>query len=518
MLDIKTFPFSESGIQQMRKSPNAIDWPIVYLIENGKDLYVGETIHASARTKQHLENPERKTLKTIHVISDDEFNKSATLDAESSLIEYFAADGKYSLQNGNGGLQNHDYFDREKYQAKFEVLWEKLREMHIAQHSLFHIRNTDLFKYSPYKTLTDDQYFLATYLLADLTADVERRYLIHGGPGTGKTILAIYIVKQLVEQGKKNVALVIAMTSLRNTLKKVFRAVPGLRSDMVIGPNDVTKRHYDTLIVDEAHRLRRRRNIPNYASFDQTNKRFGLGTEGTELDWISRSAKQVILFFDENQSVRPSDIPVEVIKSSAETHFRLSAQIRVQGGEEYIHFVDNILEVKPAEYVQVAKYDFQIFEDISEMIRELKEKEKIHGLCRLVAGYAWEWVSRDDAKTPDIIIGNTKLFWNSTIQDWVNSPNAINEVGCIHTIQGYDLNYAGVIVGPEVTFDASRNCIVIKKEEYRDANGYRGIVDQEELKRYIINIYKTLLTRGILGTYVYIVDPDLRRYFQSTLR
>jgi len=108
-----------------------------------------------------------------------------------------------------------------------------------------------------------------------------------------------------------------------------------------------------------------------------------------------------------------------------------------------------------------------------------------------------------------------KLIWNSTARDWVNSPNAINEVGCIHTVQGYDLNYVGVIVGPEFYYDSLKKKFGVNKEKYFDTNGRNGITDPNELERYIINIYKTLLTRGIKGTYIYIVDENLRNYFKD---
>ena len=316
MSEIKTFPFNLSGVEQIRRYKYGSNWPIVYLIENGKELYVGESISAYSRTKQHLENVVRKRLNTVHVISDDEFNKSATLDTESSLIEYLVADGKYILQNGNGGLQNHDYFDRERYQGKFELLWKRLQELKIAKNDLLQIRNSDLFKYSPYKTLTDDQYLIATKLKDYFRENKKQTYIIHGGPGTGKTILATFLIKQLVEEGKRDIALVIAMVSLRKTLKKVFRGIPGLSSDMVIGPNEVVNKKYDILIVDETHRLHQRKNIPNYGAFDKTNKSFGLGNEGTELDWILRSANQVVLFYDEKQSVRPSDISATKVLES----------------------------------------------------------------------------------------------------------------------------------------------------------------------------------------------------------
>lgn len=515
MSEIKTFSFNLSGVEQMRSYKYGSDWPIVYLIENGKELYVGETIRAFARTKQHLDDEARRKLNKIHVISDNEFNKSATLDTESSLIEYLIADGKYTLQNGNGGLQNHDYFDRERYQGKFELLWKKLQDLGIAQKDLLQIRNSDLFKYSPYKTLTDEQFLIASKLLEYFKEDQKQTYVIHGGPGTGKTILATFLIKQLVEEGKNNVALVIAMVSLRKTLKKVFKSIPGLSPNMVIGPNEVGNKKYDILIVDETHRLHQRRNIPNFGTFDATNRRLGLGNEGTELDWILLSAKQVVLFYDERQSVRPSDISTQKVLESNPISFELKTQMRVKGGENYLNFIDNLLENSPDTKANFSEYDFKVYDDFGQMVNDIKEQEKIHSLSRLVAGYAWKWVSKKNASAPDIVIGDTKLNWNSKIHDWVNSPNAINEVGCIHTIQGYDLNYTGVIIGPEMSYDPFNKKIIVDKSKYLDSNGHRGVNDAEELKRYIINIYKTLLTRGILGTYVYVCDSNLREYFKQ---
>ncbi|MES2437134.1 MAG: DNA/RNA helicase domain-containing protein [Patescibacteria group bacterium] len=517
MSDIKTFPFDQAGVETIRTSKYGSGWPVVYLIENGKELYVGETVRVYSRTKQHLDNQSRKQLNKIHIISDDEFNKSATLDTESSLIEYMVADGQYILQNGNAGLQNHDYFDRERYKTKFELLWKTLQEKKLAKNDLLQIRNSDIFKYSPYKTLTDDQYLIAMKLLEYFKEDKKQTYIIHGGPGTGKTILATFLIKRLVELGNTNVAIVIAMTSLRQTLKKVFRSIPGLDSSMVIGPNEITQKQYDIVVVDETHRLRQRKNIPNYGSFDATNRKLGLDNEGTELDWIVQSAKHVVLFYDERQSVRPSDVSMTKVLKTNPISFELKTQMRVKGGQEYIDFIDKLLEAKVDVKANFSDYDFKIYDDLDKMVEDIKEKDKEHQISRLVAGYAWRWISKTNKGIPDIVIENTKLFWNSQIHDWVNSKNSINEVGCIHTIQGYDLNYTGVIIGPEIYYDSVRKEISVNKNKYHDTNGHRGVNDPEELKRYVINIYKTLLTRGILGTYVYIVDPDLREYFKRNL-
>jgi len=519
MLEIKTFSFNRDGVKNINDYKFGEDWPVVYIIENGKELYVGETTRAPKRTRDHLNNTARAHLKNIHIITDEESNMSATKDIESSLIEYFIGDNKFTLQNKSRGLENHNYFNREMYQGKFDNLWKELQKRGLVEKELLEIRNSNLFKYSPYKTLTDDQLIFAEELLNNIKNKKSHTYLVNGGPGTGKTILATYLIKQLVEKGIDKVALVIAMTPLRETLKKVFRDIPGLKSSMVIGPNEVTNKGYDVLIVDEAHRLRRRVNIVNYQTFDETNKKLGLSKESTELDWVLASAKQIILFFDKKQTVRPSDIRSKQILATKPMQYELKTQIRVKGGDKYLNFIDNLMEGNKIE-AEFAEYDFRIYDDIKKMTNDIKNKHKDHGLSLLVAGFAWKWVSRHNPSNPDpdIVIGDTKLFWNSKLKDWPNSPNAKNEVGCIHTIQGYDLNYAGVIIGPEISYDTENQKITIKRENYFDTNGCRGVKDDEELKRYIINIYKTLLTRGIEGTYVYVCDKNLRNYFKQALK
>jgi uncharacterized protein len=104
--------------------------------------------------------------------------------------------------------------------------------------------------------------------------------------------------------------------------------------------------------------------------------------------------------------------------------------------------------------------------------------------------------------------------WNQTDKDWVNSPNAFREVGCIHTTQGYDLNYTGVIFGKEIYYDRNTNSIEIDPKQYFDINGKKGIANPQELKAYIINIYKTILFRGIRGTFIYVHDQNLKEYFK----
>ncbi len=521
MADIKTFKFDRVDFEKIKQYEFGKNWPVVYVLENGREVYIGETTSLISRSKQHLDNPDRKGLKNIHVITDEEYNKSATLDIESWLIQYMSAEGSFVLQNGNDGLRNHNYYDKEKYKAKFEIIWKDLQKKELVKKDLVQIRNSDLFKYSPYKSLTEDQMVVADDIFQNILKDKEGSYIINGKPGTGKTILAVYLVKFLKEKDEtKNleVGLVVPMTSLRRTIRRVLSKVKDLKSSMVIGPNDVTKKRYDILIVDEAHRLKQRRNITNYQSFDKTNRKFALGNEGTELDWILKSSKHQIFFYDKNQSVRPADINFKKFNDLNAIRYDLVNQQRVIAGEEYISFVDNLFDLKEIKNTIFSGYDLNLYDDIHKMVSDIKKKDIEFGLCRMVAGYAWEWRSRRNPNIHDIEIDGLKMTWNETNQDWVNSKNAVNEVGCIHTVQGYDLNYVGVIIGPELSYNEKENKLVINADNYMDANGWRGITDPEELKRYIINIYKTLLTRGIRGTYIYVVDEKLRKYFKSNLQ
>lgn len=249
-------------------------------------------------------------------------------------------------------------------------------------------------------------------------------------------------------------------------------------------------------------------------AFDNVNRKLKLDiNEGDQLDWIKLSAKHIILCYDKNQSVRPSDIlPQKIEELEVEKHI-IQSQMRVLGGQDYIEYIHDILHISQKEIKKFDKYDVFLFKDVSEMYQKIKEKDKEHGLCRIVAGYAWEWKSKLDKSAYDIDIEGNKYRWNSTQKDWVNSKNAIEEIGCIHTIQGYDLNYVGVIIGNEISYINGK--IEIDSKRYYDKYGKQTIKNPEVLKNYIINIYKTLLTRGIRGTYIYICDLGLREYVKK---
>ena len=569
MTEIKTLQFNDGTPANLRKINYGSNWPVVYIINNKEEAYVGETTDASIRSNQHLANQVRRSLDKINVIMDDTFNKSSILDLESFLIKYMSADKKYKLQNGNGGLQNHNYYQRELYEKKFKEIWIQLKSKGLVQNDLRVIENTDLFKYSPYKSLTVDQYMIVNDILSILSKDVNNKqsstFLVHGGAGTGKTVLGIYLLKLFsqakdasqieieedqVEQNLSDIlklndaiddlkiGLVIPMDNLRTTLKKVFRSIKGLNSNMVLSPHEVGKSNdtYDLLIVDEAHRLRRRKNLTQYGTFDDNNRKLNLGKKGTELDWILLKSKYQIFFYDENQSIKPTDVRKEdfdnlMLRKNYHPYF-LETQLRcLAGGNEYVDYIKAIFSNNPPKKkIEFKKYDIKIFDNVNDMVENIRRKDKEYGLCRNIAGYAWPWKSKGKklpmhltAKDIDAIANNEvydldiegyKYIWNTKPTDWINSPNSVNEIGSIHTTQGFDLNYTGLIIGNELKYDNENKKFIVDKKNYYDSKGKADTSD-EELLKYLINIYCTMLTRGMLGTYLYICDKGLREYLKK---
>ncbi|RZJ99904.1 MAG: DUF2075 domain-containing protein [Flavobacterium sp.] len=198
----------------------------------------------------------------------------------------------------------------------------------------------------------------------------------------------------------------------------------------------------------------------------------------------------------------------------------LKTQMRVRGGNEFVQFVSRLLtgEADIAPYKnRVGGYEFLFFESLPDLVEKIKQKEEEGGLSRLIAGYSWPWISKEDKSKFDIHLDGISLQWNAVNEDWINSKNAVNEVGCIHTTQGYDLNYAGIIFGKEITYNPISNEIEIVKDNYFDRNGKSSIKDLSELKSYILNIYKTIMLRGIKGTFVYAADKNLREYLRSKI-
>jgi DUF2075 family protein len=192
--------------------------------------------------------------------------------------------------------------------------------------------------------------------------------------------------------------------------------------------------------------------------------------------------------------------------------------MRVKWWNEYLSFINALFDGWAIQFENIKNYDFKIYDNFSEFRNAIFSKDEQFWLSRIVAWYARPRRSKEDPNEYDIEIDWIKMFRNSANTDWVNSKNALHEVWCIHTVQWYDLNYVWVILWDELSYDKSTWEFMIRKDNYHDKKWKIWIIDEFELKRYIINIYKTLLTRGILWTYIYIVDENLREYFRNRIK
>lgn len=574
-MEIREFAFTPNGLHSLKEHSKGQNWPVVYLINNDKpnnsELYVGETTSAGGRFQQHLNNPDRRSLETIRFIFDDQFNKSAILDIEQTLIQMFMADQKYILQNKNGGQScKHDYYQRALYQAKVDEIWNELNKALLTNHDASTIRNSNLFKYSPFNTLTPEQEQASQEILFNAIDCLESgetgTSVLSGKAGTGKSIVLIHMMYTLMsamnvtyndedltpdeqlelgirlalsnkiseyirKHGNLKIAFIVPMTSIRKTFKAVFAASngTGLKSSMVIGPQDVLKNDYDIVFVDESHRLARRKGITSYGSFDEACLKLGLNPmTATQMDMIQMKSRYSVLVYDGCQTVKAADLTPDQFNHSLELRTRkvhkvtLQTQMRCEGGQSYLEYLDKIFQSTQTDFQAIESYDFKIWDDPNKMIDDIRNKELHHSLCRVVAGYSWKWTSKGCLNiaeavrkgVEDIELNGRKYIWNMSNQEWILREGAVNEIGCVHTTQGYDLNYVAVILGHEIDYDEASDSIVIDRSKFYDSKVKDG-VDDESLKEYIINSYKVMMTRGIKGCYVYACNPRLRNYLKK---
>jgi len=545
--------------------PRFRNWPVVYTLDGAGKIYVGESLNVAARFCQHLSSPQRGGLKSARVVIDDSFNKSACLDLESFLIQLFAGDGQFDVLNGNHGITDSDYYGRDGYRHTFAEIFEALRERGAFSRPIREIENTDLFKLSPFKALTQDQAIAVDDILSGLFEDLESgassRIVIQGAPGTGKTVVGIFLMKLLMDikhadvtdplDGDSllseffvpgypellvdfNVAMVVPQQSLRRSIKNVFRKTPGLSPKQVLSPFEVggASQQFDLLIVDEAHRLNQRAAQaagPLNKLFAEINaKLFGQDDASiTQLDWIDYQSRHQIYLLDSAQAVRPADLPAATTRALREEvqrtgrSYPLTSQMRVQAGDDFVGYVRGLLDGSTMTRQEFPGYELRFFDEMAPLREAILAREAEVGLSRLLAGFAWPWKGKHDPAALDIQVDGLQLRWNTSDVDWVNSPTSIHEVGSIHTIQGYDLNYAGVIIGKDLRYDTNMSRIYFDRTNYHDPRGTTnnrmlGIsYSDDDILQFVRNIYAVLLTRGMLGTYVYVCDEPLREHLRK---
>jgi hypothetical protein len=282
---------------------------------------------------------------------------------------------------------------------------------------------------------------------------------------------------------------------------------------------------YDVLIVDEAHRLNAKSGLYGNLGDNQVKE-------------IINGSKLSIFFIDEHQRIHIRDVgSEELIRSYAHSFGAivhdadLTSQFRCGGSDGYLAWIDNTLERRKTanEILESKQMDFQVFDNPSELFATIRDKNAMGFKSRMVAGYCWNWVSKKTPLEDDIVLndGNFSAKWNLAEHGslWIEKENSINEIGCIHTCQGLELDYVGVIIGPDLTYVNGRIEIDVSQRAKSDASirGLKKMMKENptdaELRgnAIVLNTYRTLLTRGMKGCYIYCTNQELSEHFRTRL-
>lgn len=351
----------------------------------------------------------------------------------------------------------------------------------------------------------------------------KRTILIQGGPGTGKSVLAVNLLMHFIlcncntAYVTKNSAPRQAFLSILSGNKAENIADIGQLFRSPFGLSRVPVNAYDCLIVDEAHRL--------------IKKMYGDWSGENQVKECISASLLTIFMLDEDQAVTTKDIGSvqEIVKWCKELgsdiimreETKLISQFRCNGSDAYIQFIDNLLQ-RNEETISVPitelNYDFRIFDDASEMREALREKNA-DNKARMVAGYCYDWNVKNRRGDIDISLpGGFQAKWNlENDKIWAINPKSFEEVGCIHTAQGLEFDYVGVLIGKDLKYENGR-VVTDKNAISRDdkSSGIRSASD-DVARKLILNTYKTLLTRGQKGCFVYCEDEGLREYLKAMI-
>ena len=349
-------------------------------------------------------------------------------------------------------------------------------------------------------------------------------FIIKGGPGTGKSVLAINLLVKLNSAGY-----VTQYVSKNSAPREVYQVkLKGNYTQKYIGSLfkgsgcfiDSQKDEIDVLLVDEAHRLNEKSGIFKNKGENQIKE-------------IINSAKLSVFFIDEEQRVTLSDIgSIDEIRRLAKEaganviEDELTAQFRCNGSDGYLNWIDDVLELKNTANFDGFDFDYEIevVDNPSEMREKILEKNKVNNKARLLAGYCWDWISKGNYNNYDIVFPeyNFKMKWNLTSKEpWAIGKNSVNEIGCIHTCQGLEFDYVGVIIGEDLRYENNRVISDFSKRAKTDQS-LKGIKklyknDKEKADEIIKNTYRVLMTRGMKGCYIYCVDKELQKYIKDRI-
>ncbi len=380
-------------------------------------------------------------------------------------------------------------------------------------------------------TLIDNQkivYETALTLASDDKATANNVMVVKGGPGTGKSVVAINLLVELTNRG-----LVTQYVTRNSAPREVFQYMltgkftKSRISNLFTSSGsyyNAEKNTFDALIVDEAQRL---------------NEKSGLFSNkgNNQIDELIKSSKTTVFFIDEDQRIHIKDIgEIDEIKKWALANkcnyyeYELESQFRCNGSDGYLAWVDDTLAIRKTANTNLdgIDYDFKVFDNPGELHNRITELNIISNKSRMLAGYCWDWVSKNEKGYKDIQLGTYGATWNLSEhgQSWIVNPDSVSEVGCIHTCQGLELDYSGVIIGPDLVV---RNG-VIKTDVSKRAKTDKSIFGFKKMHRedperaeaiadmIIKNTYRVLLTRGMKGSFIYCTDPETQEYFKNKIK
>jgi len=357
----------------------------------------------------------------------------------------------------------------------------------------------------------------------------KRTVVVKGGPGTGKTVVAINLLAKLTNEG-----MFVQYTSKNSAPREVYsKKLTGFKkssvNNMFKGSGsyvDVDENVIDVILCDEAHRLNEKSGLFHNKGENQIKE-------------IINASLCSVFFIDESQRVTLSDIgSIGEIKKWADEEdseileMELLSQFRCNGSDGYLAWLDDVLEIRETANhdLKDIEYDIRIVDDPNEVREIIIEKNlNSHNRARMVAGYCWEWLKdgKADTNVHDIKIGDFEMSWNlSDSQPFALSDTSVNEVGCIHTSQGLEFDYVGVIIGDDMRYENGHIVTDFTKRASTDQSlkGIKKLYKENpekalsEADEIIKNTYRTLMTRGMKGCYVYCTDKNLAEYLRECLK
>jgi len=345
--------------------------------------------------------------------------------------------------------------------------------------------------------------------------------IVRGGPGTGKSVIALEVMGELMRKGQ-TVFHATGSSAFTNTLRKLVgaraqRLFKFFNSFITTLPNSI-----DVLICDEAHRVRKTSNSRYTRREDRSNL--------PQIDELLRIAKLSIFFIDENQIVRPDEIgSVDLIKDAAVrfgvekeeiAEFTLKTQFRCSGSDAYLQWLDKVLGITDSEeFAFDARMQFKIFSDPSAMMEEIRQRnaEKKNS-ARIVAGFCWPWSkpNSDGTLVEDVRIGDFAMPWEKkdTFWKWATDDTGMEQVGTVYTAQGFEFDYIAVIFGNDLLYDLDKNQWRSVPQNSNDTQVKRN---NSDLVRHLQHVYRVLMSRAHRGVYVYFMDKETERHFRESL-